>query len=127
MEVILPLVLIGLGSAALLILRAGLLVMGGLLLQWVGLLLVAFLMGGGIAPGIVVAEAITAIACVAILTLTLTNVNYARRPRPASQGAGAATGLQAQQAAGLPGSAEDLWPLVVAVAAAIAGLVLARL
>jgi hypothetical protein len=126
MEVIVPLVFIGLGSAALLILRAGPLVMGGLLLQWVGLLLVAFLMGGGIAAGVLVAEAITAIACVAILTLTLTNVNYARRPRSASQGAGAAAGLQAQQA-GLPGSAEDLWPLVVAVAAAIAGLVLARL
>jgi hypothetical protein len=117
METILPLIVIGLGSAALLILRIGQLVLGGLLLQWAGLIVVTLMMGG-VAPGVLAAEGIAALVCVGILSMTLTNLRYGSSP---------GTRLRVRQGSSVPGSADDLWPLVVAVGAAIAGLVLARL
>jgi hypothetical protein len=118
-QTILPLILVGLGSAALLVLRDGRFTLAALLVQWLGLAAVPLLSGGGATmPALV--EIATALTCAVLLAVTWLDINSGfkgqrkRAPRE-------------EMAEGLSDIADDLWPLVIVVAAAIAGLVLARL
>jgi hypothetical protein len=122
MDVILPLVLVGLGSAGLVIGRAGAVVLGGLLVQWAGLVLASTFASTRAPMGVLLAEGATALACAAVLFLTLAGLEVNRPRRGAVRGVEGGGRGAAMQAA-----AEDLWPVVVLVGAAIAGLVLARL
>ena len=125
METVIPLILVGLGCATLVIARGGWLVLGGLVVQWAGLIITSILLGVASNPGVHIAEAVTALACGAVLALTLLGLGASNRGGLSSR-----RRARYEQHGAQPtqeGTVDDLWPLVVVLAAAIAGLVLARL
>jgi hypothetical protein len=120
MQFTLPTVLIALGGLALITQRNGWLVLGGLLVQWVGFAWQISSLPAG--SSVALLEVVTAAACGAIMALSIRNT-----PR-ASSATGAAritTGPRAgaRQAAFV----DQLWLWAIALVAGLAGFGLARL
>lgn len=132
MPIWLALVLVGLGSASLLVLRERRLVLAGLGVQWAGL--VATFMAVGAGPGGVAVEAVTAVVCLAVLGLTLRGVRDVRVSQMAGVPDAAKRVLQREEeaAARMPGQfsreglGEGAWLWAVALVVGVAGYGLAR-
>jgi hypothetical protein len=74
MPTILPLIIIALGSIALVVLNDWRMVLGGLAAQWLGLTLLVFDLTGGLSSS-VLAEVVTASVSIAILSMTLRSLD----------------------------------------------------
>ncbi len=131
MELVFSLILIGLGSAAIVVGRDGRVLVGGLGVQWLGVTWVTFGLGGPLSTS--VGEGVTALVCVAIMWLTLRDVDEMLPDHAAT--------LDSTQVARLKraelrarrrrlaqmGAVDQLWPLVIVLAGGMAGFALSRL
>jgi ABC-type multidrug transport system fused ATPase/permease subunit len=135
METLIPLILIALGSAALVVGREGRMLLTGLGMQWAGIAwgTFTFSTSGGSALQAAVGEVITALACVAVMWLTLSALDE-MLPE-------AVSGLDSVQVGRLRraelrarrrrqaqlGAVDQFWPLVIVLAGGMAGFALSRL
>lgn len=137
METLIPLILIGMGSAAIVVGRDGRVLVAGLGVQWLGVAWATLTMGAsGLEGGALLAalaEGVAAAVCVAILWLTLgsldemrvvdlSGLDGAQIERLKRAELRARRRQQAQM-----GAVDQFWPLVIALAGGMAGFALARL
>jgi hypothetical protein len=137
MSDVFPLVLIAIGGAALVALRDTRGVLGGLVLQWLGLIWigaqVAASAGSFLGVGqLTVIEGVTALVCLAILGITMRNLTGVRAEQlPGLDEFQKATLRRAEERARRaprprPGFADQLWVWVLVLAAGAAGYALAH-
>jgi ABC-type multidrug transport system fused ATPase/permease subunit len=135
METLIPLILIALGSAAIVVGRDGRMLLTGLGIQWAGVACAtfAFSASGGGALQAAVGEAITALVCIVVMWLTLSALDE-MLPESVS-------GLDSVQVGRLRraelrarrrrqaqlGAVDQFWPLVIVLAGGMAGFALSRL
>ena len=131
METIIPLILIGLGSAAIVVGRDGRVLVGGLAAQWLGMAWATYNLGGGLAAAI--GETVAALVCVAVMWLTLGDIDEMLPDTVASLDSAQVARLKRaelrarRRRLAQMGAVDQLWPLVIVLAGGVAGFALAKL